>query len=456
MGLAVDLALALSLALAWMTAIGCSPTVPQGTGAIESGDALPLRVATSGDYAPFSVWSEGEAEPQGFSADVARAFARDRGQRIVWIRFHWPELQGDVEAAGFDLALSGITIRPDRSLAGRFSLPLTRTGAVALVREESALRTRDDLDRPEIRIAVNRGGHLERVARTLFAKARIEAVADNASVPERLASKRADAVLSDDLEAPHWQAELPGSRAIGPLTRDRKAAYFPIGRPELTHAFDRWLLRSERSGELARLRRRHGLDDARTAEPLSALLASLDERLSLMPSVALAKRVLGLPIEDRAQEERVQAAARNSAESAAREFNCEPPAPADLRRFVDAQLGAARFLQMRELAERERASAATGSVPLPDAETAQRELDTRIRPAIAAISERIAWLLLASTSLDGSSDVSESSPRLTREAVSVALTDRALPAEIEAELHASLAALLKPARRAREASPTSP
>ena len=361
-----------------------------------------------------------------------------------------------VEAAGFDLALSGITIRPDRSLAGRFSLPLTRTGAVALVREESALRTRDDLDRPEIRIAVNRGGHLERVARTLFAKARIEAVADNASVPERLASKRADAVLSDDLEAPHWQAELPGSRAIGPLTRDRKAAYFPIGRPELTHAFDRWLLRSERSGELARLRRRHGLDDARTAEPLSALLASLDERLSLMPSVALAKRVLGLPIEDRAQEERVQAAARNSAESAAREFNCEPPAPANLRRFVDAQLGAARFLQMRELAERERASAATGSVPLPDAETAQRELDTRIRPAIAAISDRIAWLLLASTSLDGSSDVSESSPRLTREAVSVALTDRALPAEIEAELHASLAALLKPARRARQASPVNP
>ena len=451
MALAPTLALALSLSVSLMLAIGCSPTAPHGTGAIGASDASPLRVATSGDYAPFSVWSEGEAEPQGFSADVARSFARDRGQRIAWIRFRWPELEGDAEAQGFDLALSGITIRPDRSLAGRFSLPLTRTGAVALVREESALRTRDDLDRPEIRIAVNRGGHLERVARTLFASARIEAVADNANVPARLASKRADAVLSDDLEAPHWQAELPGSRAIGPFTRDRKAAYFPIGRPELTHAFDRWLLRSERSGELARLRRRHGLDDARTAEPLSALLASLDERLSLMPSVALAKRVLGLPIEDRAQEERVQAAAHNSAESAAREFECEPPVPADLRRFVDAQLGAARFLQ-----ERERASSATGSVPLPDADTAQRELDTRIRPAIAAISERIAWLLLASTSPEGSSDASESSPRLTREAVSAALADRALPAEIEAELHASLAALLKPARRAREVSPANP
>lgn len=441
---------------ALVTAVGCSSAIPRGDGVIGSGDVSPLRVATSGDYAPFSVWSEGEAEPRGFSSDVARAFARDRGLRIEWIRLRWPELQRDVESERFDLALSGITIRPDRSLAGRFSLPLTLTGAVALVREESALRTGDDLDRPGIRIAVNQGGHLERVARTLFAKARIEALADNASVPERLASNRAEAVLSDDLEAPHWQAVLPRTRAIGPLTHDRKAAYFPIGRTELARDFDRWLLRSEQSGELARLRRHHGLRDTRTAEVVPALLASLDERLSLMPAVALAKQVLGLPVEDASQEERVHAAARNAVERAAREFGREPPAAADLQRFVDAQLRAARFLQVRELAELERAIAATGSVLLPSPETARKELDTRVRPAIASISERIAWLLVASTSSDPEYAVPGSAPRLGRESVSTTLADHALPAEIEAELHDSLAALLKPPQRAREASPARP
>ena len=220
--------------------------------------------------------------------------------------------------------------------------------------------------------------------------------------------------------------------------------------------FDRWLLRSEQSGELAGLRRRHGLRNARTAEALPALLASLDERLSLMPAVALAKRVLGLPIEDASQEERVHAAARNAVEQAAREFGCEPPPAADLQRFVDAQLRAARFVQERELAELERATAATGSVSLPSPETARKELDARVRPAIASISERIAWLLVASTSSDPEDAAPGSAPRATREAVSTALADHALPAEIEAELHASLAALLKPPQRAREASPARP
>ncbi len=50
--------------------------------------------------------------------------------------------RADLGAGRFELALSGITIRPDRSLAGRFSLPLTTTGAVALVPDTSALWTR--------------------------------------------------------------------------------------------------------------------------------------------------------------------------------------------------------------------------------------------------------------------------------------------------------------------------
>ena len=169
----------------------------------------PLRVGTSGDYAPFSLWAGGEAEPQGFSAEVARAFARAQGRRIEWVRFRWPELEADLGAGRFEVALSGITIRPDRSLAGRFSLPLTTAGAVALVPDNSALWTRADLDRGEIRMAVNRGGHLERVARSLFPRAVIEPVADNGGVPGRLATGRADAILTDELEAPHWQAQLP-------------------------------------------------------------------------------------------------------------------------------------------------------------------------------------------------------------------------------------------------------
>ena len=288
---------------------------------------------------------------------------------------------------------------------------------------------------------MNRGGHLERVARSLFPHAKIKPIAANTRVPQQLVDGRADAVLTDDLEAPHWQAELPPSRAIGPLTRDLKAAWFPIGGESRAREFDRWLLRYEATGGLARLRERHGLADPRTAAALAALLASLDERLSLMPAVARAKHVLGLPIEDRAQEERVQAAVRQACLRAAREFGSEPPVATAIHGFVDALLRAARFVQERELE----------TAAPSDREAARRDLDQRIRPALAFITERVAWLLVAARSAAPSAD-----PAPTREAISKALARHRLPAELEAEIHAALEALLTPLPPATRTSPAPP
>ena len=50
-----------------------------------------------------------------------------------------------------------------------------------------------ELDRPAVRIAVNQGGHLERVARARFPRATIAAIPDNAVVREALRAGKADA-----------------------------------------------------------------------------------------------------------------------------------------------------------------------------------------------------------------------------------------------------------------------
>lgn len=442
---------ALALVTALVLTAGCQPRLPR------SPAPTPLRVATSGDYLPFSVWPEGDAEPHGFSVDVARAYARDRGRPIDWVRFRWPGLTADLEAGRFDLALSGVTIRADRSLAGRFSVPLTVTGAVALVRADSGFRSPADLDDPAVRIAVNRGGHLEGVARRLFPHARVETVPDNAAVPARLAANRADAVVSDDLEAPHWRSSLPPTRVLGPFTRDLKAAWIPPDRVELVRDLDRWLLANERAGELGRLRRRHGLAATPTAEAIAALLASLDERLSLMPVVALAKHALGRPVEDRAQEERVARATAEAVDAAARELGATPPAAASLRRFVDAQLHAAREIQTREVARLARGEPSSSGLATPDEEAARALLDARVRPAVASISERIAWLLVAARTSatpngvvpadarasDAPSFQARSTALPTRAAVAEAVARHDLPAAVVDELFASLDALLR-------------
>jgi len=262
-------------------ALGCQSPTPGFERTDLDAQMATIRVATSGDYQPFSHWPLAETEPTGFSIEVARAYALDRGVRMHWVRFRWPELAAELAAGSFDIALSGITVRPDRSAIGRFSLPLTTSGAIVLVAEESDLEESTDLDQQEIRLAVNAGGHLERVARQRFPTATIHALSDNANVMEELIQGRADAVMTDSLEAPHWLRRTKTRlRAIGPLTQDRKAAWFPPSRTDEAERFNRWLLRAEAGGKLDRLRSQFHLPPGRTASALPALLSSLDERLT--------------------------------------------------------------------------------------------------------------------------------------------------------------------------------
>lgn len=346
-----------------------------------------LRVGTSGDYAPFSFAASGAPQGlDGFDLAVARAYAAARGLDLVLVRFRWEELLDALAEQRFDLAMSGVTVRPERSLAGRFSAPLVESGAVVLVKPAAGPSDLGALDRRGVRIAVNAGGHLERVARLRFPRAALLPLSENAAVPEALLAGIADAAVSDTLEAPRWQRLGGGLRVLGPFTRDRKAYLVRPELPALAADLDAFLLASEADGTLPALRARWfpGAETAATATPLGALFAAIDERLSLMPLVAEAKRASGRPIADPAQEERVLASAVAATRQAARQAGRPAPDPARVRAAFAAQLAAARGLQTRLLAH----APAPGAAPAPD-------LDTRLRPALLRLGERIAVALVA-------------------------------------------------------------
>jgi cyclohexadienyl dehydratase len=317
-----------------------------------------LRVGTSGDYAPFSTLGpEGRG---GFDVELVRAFAKERGLRVRFVPFRWPTLERDFAAGRFDLVAGGVTVRPERSLVGRFSVPTASAGAVALVRDAETTR----LDQAGVRIAVNRGGHLERVARRLFPAAYLVPVTPNAAVRDALLAGEADAAFTDTLEAPHWLAGTRGLRVLGPYTRDWKAWWLPASAGERAREVDAFLLAREADGTLAALRAKHlGADAAPTATPLTALAAAVEERLALMPLVAEAKREAGAPVQAPAQEAAVLAAA-----------------PGRTRPLFAALIEAAREVQ-------EHALAGPPAAPAPD-------LDAALRPALARISERIGELAL--------------------------------------------------------------
>jgi cyclohexadienyl dehydratase len=274
-----------------------------------------LRVGTTGDYAPFSVVNA-DAELTGIDVEVARQLGRDLDRQPEFVQITWPELAQAVGNRQFDVAMSGITMRPDRALVGRFTRPYAAVGALALVRSQDTERfpTVDALDRPDVRIAVNAGGYLEQLARARFPRATIEPQANNRIVPERVREAEADAAISDSAEAQFWLG--PDLHALGPFSTGYKAYLLPVGDDALAARIDEWLVARERDGWLDAQRLRWIGPDASldaTGAARAAVVAFIGLRLELAPSIGAAKRAADLPIADREQETRVLERVRDAA-----------------------------------------------------------------------------------------------------------------------------------------------
>jgi ABC-type amino acid transport substrate-binding protein len=141
----------------------------------------------------------------GFDIDISNALAPPLGRPLQFLPFRWPELSAGAKEGAFDLIASGVTIRPDRVLVGRFTRPYAVSEAVVLVRAQDAQRFHGlaDLDREGIRVAVNRGGYLEGVARASFVHTRIEPVDNNRKLGEAVTGGAAEALVTDSIEARH-------------------------------------------------------------------------------------------------------------------------------------------------------------------------------------------------------------------------------------------------------------
>jgi cyclohexadienyl dehydratase len=356
-----------------------------------------LRVGTSGDYPPFSLRGPDGAW-SGFDVAVARAYALARGQRLELVPFRWPELGTRLAAGDFDVAMSGVTVRADRLLVGTLTAAVARADAIVLVRTTDAPR---DLDRPAVRIAVNRGGHLERVARTRLSRATLVPVDDNRSLPTLLASRAVDAVVTDTLEAATFDASTV--RIAARLARDRKAYWVGPGRADLAADLDAWLLERERDGTLDRLRAEHlrTADAASLPFPLARVVDTVARRLMVMPEVAAAKRAAGLALVDATREAAVIARAVERARAA----GLDATAAEHLAR---AQIDAAKAVQA--------ASPIATTPRAPDAPT----LDG-LRTRIDALDAAIVRALVVARDATRAEPATSSSARVHRGALAVAL-----------------------------------
>jgi cyclohexadienyl dehydratase len=303
-----------------------------------------LRVGTSGDYAPFTLHG------RGFDVDVARAWAADLGLSIEWVPFRWPDLGAMIAADRMDVAMSGITWRPERAVIGWMSRAVA-WGGPCVVGDPSAGP-----------VAVNRGGMLETWAKRRFRGSELVPFDDNLALPALLEGGAVTAFVTDSFEVA-GRSTVRGAAIRCDPPRDRKVYWVaPARTADLGPRIDRWLDANER--RIAGLRRRWW-GDRHERDAIDDLVDRMARRFELMPAVATWKRAHGRPVEDPYREEQVVERAATRARAVGLE-------PAGIRSLFRLQIELAKAIERR----------------VPDGDPSL-DLDDQLRPLLLRLGDQI-------------------------------------------------------------------
>ncbi len=169
-----------------------------------------LRVGTTGDWNPMTMIDPNSKERTGFDIDVAKALATDMGVKAVFVPTTWKTLVNGVVADKYDMT-SSASLSPKRALVAGYSMTYFAVEDVPLMLEKNKgkYNSWEDLNNPNVTVAVTLGTVQEKRAEVIFDKSKIIKVSAPARDYQEVLSGRADISMTSNLEAAKLVAQYP-------------------------------------------------------------------------------------------------------------------------------------------------------------------------------------------------------------------------------------------------------
>ena len=169
-----------------------------------------LRVGTTGDWNPMTMIDPTSKDRKGFDIDIATALAADMGVKVVFVPTTWKTLVNGVVAAKYDMN-SSASLSPKRALVAGYSLSYFAVEDVPLMlnKNKGKYNSWEDLNNPNVTVAVTLGTVQEKRAEVLFTKSKIIKVSAPARDYQEVLAGRADISMTSNLEAAKLVEQYP-------------------------------------------------------------------------------------------------------------------------------------------------------------------------------------------------------------------------------------------------------
>lgn len=159
-------------------------------------DKKTLRVVTDAAYPPMENMDKGKIV--GLDIDFIKAVAKEAGYKVKIENVGWDPLMIEVESKRADMAISSITINPDRLKKYDFSVPYFLSTNKILVPEGSDIKSAKDLEGKKVAVQAGTTGHFATEKILGKNNKNIKKFDNNTLAIMELTKKGADAVVADN------------------------------------------------------------------------------------------------------------------------------------------------------------------------------------------------------------------------------------------------------------------